>query len=69
MLTSLGVGPVLGEHQLKFDLAVPAPMLDTPTIHFVCETASRLLFQTLHWTKSIPAFNLLKYVNLYFDIN
>lgn len=61
MLTSLGSSPLLEEVHLKFDLSVPAPMLDTPTIHFVCETASRLLFQTLHWTKSIQAFNLLKY--------
>merc|ERR1719483_1823934 len=61
MLTSIGVGPVLDEQHLKFDLTVSAPMSDTPTIHFVCETASRLLFQALHWTKSIPAFNLLKY--------
>lgn len=61
MLESLGSSPLLEETQLKFEFSVPAPLLDTPTIHFVCETASRLLFQTLHWTKSIQAFNLLKY--------
>lgn len=61
MLSTLKDSPVLEESHLKFDLNVPAPMMDTPTIHFVCETASRLLFQTLHWTKSIQAFNLLKY--------
>jgi len=61
MLSSLKDSPILEESHLKFDLNVPAPMMDTPTIHFVCETASRLLFQTLHWTKSIQAFNLLKY--------
>ena len=60
MLSTLKDSPVLEESHLKFDLNVPAPMMDTPTIHFVCETASRLLFQTLHWTKSIQAFNLLK---------
>ena len=60
MLSSLGSAPLLEERHLRFDLSMPPPQLDTPTIHFVCETASRLLFQTLHWTKSIPAFNLLK---------
>jgi len=61
MVSSLKDAPVLEETQLRFDLSVPSPLMDAPTIHFVCETASRLLFQTLHWTKSIPAFNLLKY--------
>ena len=61
MVSSLKDSPVLGESQLRFDLSVPSPLVDAPTIHFVCETASRLLFQTLHWTKSIHAFNLLKY--------
>ena len=60
MLSSIKDHPLLEEKHLKFDLNIPPPMMDTPTIHFVCETASRLLFQTLHWTKSISAFNLLK---------
>merc|ERR1719461_2746 len=61
MISTLKDSPVLEDSQLRFDLNVPSPMMDSPTIHFVCETASRLLFQTLHWTKSISAFNLLKY--------
>merc|ERR1719150_2238839 len=61
MLSSIKDNALLEDRHLKFDLNIPPPMMDTPTIHFVCETASRLLFQTLHWTKSIPAFNLLKY--------
>merc|ERR1719232_390685 len=61
MLSSIRDQTLLEDKHLKFDLNIPPPMMDTPTIHFVCETASRLLFQTLHWTKSIPAFNLLKY--------
>ena len=60
MLSSMKDQTLLEDKHLKFDLNIPPPMMDTPTIHFVCETASRLLFQTLHWTKSIPAFNLLK---------
>ena len=66
MLSSLADSPLLEERHLKFDLSVPPPLMETPTIHFVCETASRLLFQTLHWTKSIPAFNLLKYDEFFF---
>lgn len=52
--------PLLDENQVKFDLTLPAPAVSTPTIHFVCETASRLLFKTMHWTKGIPSFSLLK---------
>ena len=52
--------PLLDEAHLKFDLTIPSPMHSTPTIHFVCETASRLLFRTLNWIKSIPSFSLLK---------
>ena len=52
--------PLLDETHLRFDLTIPSPMLSTPTIHFVCETASRLLFKTLNWIKSIPSFSLLK---------
>jgi len=61
MLSSIKDNALLEDKHLSFDLNIPPPMMDSPTIHFVCETASRLLFQTLHWTKSIPAFNLLKY--------
>ena len=52
--------PFFDESQLKFDLQIPSPMLSTPSIHFVCEAASRLLFKTVHWTRSIPSFSLLK---------
>jgi len=61
MLSSVMEAPLLEEKQLKFDLNVPRPMMQNLSIHFVCETASRLLFQTLNWIKSIQAFNLLKY--------
>ena len=60
MISGVMEQPLLEEKQLKFDLNVPRPMVENLSIHFVCETASRLLFQTLNWIKSIPAFNLLK---------
>ena len=47
---------------LKFELGLPPqPMTASsiPSIHFVSETASRLLFKTVHWVKSIPSFSLL----------
>jgi Ligand-binding domain of nuclear hormone receptor len=45
---------------LKFELGLPQDMAGPPSIHFVSETASRLLFKTVHWIKSIPSFSLLK---------
>ena len=29
-------------------------------VHLICETASRLLFLSVHWVKAIPAFSLLR---------
>ena len=52
--------PLLDEAQLRFELTIPTPTSPQPSIHFVCETASRLLFKTLHWVRSIPSFSLLK---------
>ena len=55
--------PLLEPAHLQFNLSIPAaPALGptTPSIHFVCETASRLLFKTLHWVRSIQSFSLLK---------
>lgn len=29
-------------------------------VHYICESASRLLFLSVHWARSIPAFQLLE---------
>jgi Asp-tRNA(Asn)/Glu-tRNA(Gln) amidotransferase C subunit len=42
-------------------LATPTPMPSYLNVHFICETASRLLFLSVHWVRSIPAFSRLSY--------
>lgn len=52
-------GPILTESNFQFSLATPAPLPVYLTIHYICETASRLLFLSVHWARNIAAFQLL----------
>ena len=51
---------VLEAHLVPFKLATPTPHPSHLNIHFICETASRLLFLSVHWVRSIPVFSQLK---------
>ncbi|WAR26656.1 NR2C2-like protein [Mya arenaria] len=42
-----------------FSLTTPSPMPAYLNVHYICESASRLLFLSMHWTRSIAAFNVL----------
>lgn len=53
-------GPVIDDSLVPFKLATPSPLPAHLNIHFICETASRLLFLSVHWVRSIPAFSQLK---------
>ncbi|XP_025108699.1 orphan steroid hormone receptor 2-like [Pomacea canaliculata] len=52
-------GPLLTEANFQFTLTTPSPMPAYLNIHFICESASRLLFLSMHWTRSLPCFQLL----------
>jgi hypothetical protein len=52
---------VINDRLIRFRLATPTPMPSYLNVHFICETASRLLFLSVHWVRSIPAFSLLRY--------
>eukprot|EP00095_Tigriopus_kingsejongensis_P000703 maker-scaffold58_size443543-snap-gene-3.17 protein:Tk00703 transcript:maker-scaffold58_size443543-snap-gene-3.17-mRNA-1 annotation:"hypothetical protein DAPPUDRAFT_323993" len=54
-------GSLLNDEICKFKLATPSPAPSYLNIHFICETASRLLFLSIHWARSIPAFSKLNY--------
>ncbi|CAG5118034.1 unnamed protein product, partial [Candidula unifasciata] len=49
-------GPLLTESDFAFILTAPSPMPSYLNIHYICESASRLLFLSMHWTRSITAF-------------
>ncbi|TRY95416.1 hypothetical protein DNTS_003551 [Danionella cerebrum] len=38
------------------ELTMPSPMPEYLNVHYICESASRLLFLSMHWARSIPAF-------------
>uniref|UniRef100_A0AC34QSS9 NR LBD domain-containing protein n=1 Tax=Panagrolaimus sp. JU765 TaxID=591449 RepID=A0AC34QSS9_9BILA len=52
-------GPVLTSQLIEFVLPIPQPLSDdlNNVIQFMCETASRLLFLSVHWVKNIPALS------------
>ncbi|GFR72906.1 nuclear receptor subfamily 2 group C member 2 [Elysia marginata] len=52
-------GPLLTEANFAFTLTTPSPMPTYLNIHYICESASRLLFLSMHWTRSVSAFQEL----------
>lgn len=52
-------GPLLLDTHVPFNLNAPSPMPTYLNVHYICESASRLLFLSVHWARSIPAFQLL----------
>lgn len=52
-------GPLLAESNIPFHLTTPSPTPAQFNPHFICESASRLLFLSVHWARSIGAFQLL----------
>ncbi len=55
-------GPLLTETSFQFNLTTPSPMPAFLNVHFICETASRLLFLSMHWARAISAFQTLRCV-------
>ncbi|XP_053108030.1 nuclear receptor subfamily 2 group C member 1 isoform X2 [Hemicordylus capensis] len=52
-------GPLLSDAHVSFRLTMPSPMPEYLNVHYICETASRLLFLSMHWARSIPSFQAL----------
>ena len=53
-------GPIIEDNLVPFKLSTPTPLPSHLNIHYICETASRLLFLSVHWVRSVPAFSQLK---------
>ncbi|KAG7228108.1 hypothetical protein INR49_013391 [Caranx melampygus] len=45
--------------EITRSLTMPNPMPEYLNVHYICESASRLLFLSMHWARSIPAFSAL----------
>ncbi|XP_043943576.1 nuclear receptor subfamily 2 group C member 1 isoform X3 [Protopterus annectens] len=52
-------GPLLSDAHIAFRLTMPSPVPEYLNVHYICESASRLLFLSMHWARSIPAFQTL----------
>ncbi|XP_033017366.1 nuclear receptor subfamily 2 group C member 1 isoform X2 [Lacerta agilis] len=52
-------GPLLSDTHVAFRLTMPSPMPEYLNVHYICESASRLLFLSMHWARSIPSFQAL----------
>ena len=53
-------GKLIAPELTRFKLSTPSPMPAFLNVHFICETASRLLFLSIHWVRSIPSFSRLR---------
>uniref|UniRef100_A0A182NTZ7 Nuclear receptor domain-containing protein n=1 Tax=Anopheles dirus TaxID=7168 RepID=A0A182NTZ7_9DIPT len=49
----------LTESCVNFDIQVPNVLPNYLSVHYVCETGSRLLFATVHWMKKNHVFQML----------
>lgn len=52
-------GQLLFERHMHFELRAPSPAPAYLSIHYICESAARLLFLSVHWARGIPAFQSL----------
>lgn len=52
-------GPLLSDMHVPFKLMMPSPVPEFLNLNYICESASRLLFLSMHWARSIPAFQAL----------
>lgn len=52
-------GPLLSDNHIPFKLMMPLPVPEFLNVNYICESASRLLFLSMHWARSIPAFQAL----------
>lgn len=54
-------GPIVLESSYKFCLSDSVRNTETINVNFICQSASKLLFLTIHWAKSLPAIQSLGY--------
>lgn len=52
-------GQLIADRHTSFELRAPSPAPAYLSIHYICESAARLLFLSVHWARGIPAFQAL----------
>lgn len=63
VLSNIDKDAIIPEEWVKFEMVGPSklPSNGLVTLDYVCETSSRLLFLSVHWAKTLPAFQALKW--------
>lgn len=51
--------PLIADRHISFALQSPGPVPAYLNLHYICESGARLLFLTIQWVRSIPAFQCL----------
>lgn len=51
--------PLICDRHISFSLQSPGPVPAYLNLHYICESGARLLFLTIQWVRSIPAFQCL----------
>ncbi|XP_021954770.1 orphan steroid hormone receptor 2 isoform X2 [Folsomia candida] len=61
VLSNIDKDAIIPEEWVKFEMVGPSklPSNGLVTLDYVCETSSRLLFLSVHWAKTLPAFQAL----------
>lgn len=52
-------GPLMIDTDFEFKLTMPSPVPAKLNVHYICESASRLLFLSAQWARNIFAFRIL----------
>lgn len=62
IFSEIDLDAIVPEDCTQFALVGPGPSTSNGVYNtqIVCETASRLLFMSVHWARSLPAFQALK---------
>lgn len=54
--------PLIDEQDIPFNLQTPTLVPSYLSIHYICESGSRILFLSVYWFKKIQAFKIFRFV-------
>lgn len=60
-LAALIDGPFMTEQEIAFNLQAPNIVPHYLSLHYICESGSRILFLSIFWIKKFRCFRLLRY--------
>uniref|UniRef100_A0A8C4IAH8 Nuclear receptor subfamily 2 group C member 1 n=1 Tax=Dicentrarchus labrax TaxID=13489 RepID=A0A8C4IAH8_DICLA len=58
-------GPLLSDSHIPFKLMMPLPVPEYLNVNYICESASRLLFLSMHWAPVVTRFFIVSQIHLF----